>query len=275
MAAATPVETPSPAAPLTEIALPGDANGLVWDAGTLYFADDSTSSLMSWTQQAGFSTVAKLPAEGSKVSFGGLVRQPDGSFVIASFGFGTDGGVIVVDAQHNATMVPNLDKTRRRVGIARAPDGTLYDVYFTVTGKDQDPAHTHKGGVAKLDLAKGETEINTPNLVKPVGIAAGAGVVYVADQGANTIYALRGGTSAPFASGLQSADLLTLLPDGSMVTGGKEGAVSKIGTDGRITIIAQGFDQVRGIAYDPDGKRLILADHSKERPHKLHIVALP
>jgi DNA-binding beta-propeller fold protein YncE len=110
---------------------------------------------------------------------------------------------------------------------------------------------------------------------EPVGVAATAGGVFVADQESNTVYALRAGAVTPFATGLESADLLTVLPDGSLVTGGKAGVVSKIGIDGRVTIVAQGFDQVRGIAYDPDGKRLFVVDHSKATPHRLHIVALP
>ena len=267
--APTPLAAPAPVA--TDIELPGDANGVVWDAAehALYFADDAKASLMRWTQKDGFTVVAALPAPGSKVSFGGLVRQPDGSFVIASFGFGTDGTVLVVDAKHETHEVPNLDKNRRRVGIARGPDGALYVAYFTVIG------HDHKGGLAKLDLAKGETDLAMANLVKPVGVAATAGGVFVADQESNTVYALRAGAVTSYATGLQSADLLTVLPDGSLVTGGKAGVVSKIGIDGRVTIVAQGFDQVRGIAYDPDGKRLFVVDHSKAAPHRLHIVALP
>jgi hypothetical protein len=270
--AAPPVVAAPPVTPqLEDLTLPGDANGLTWDRSerAMYFADDGKASLMRWSQRDGFSVVAPLPAPGSKVSFGGLVRLPDGSFVITSFGFGTDGAILVVDPQHHATEVPNLDKTRRRVGIARAPNGTLYVAYFTITGP-----HEHKGGLAKLDLTGGETDVAVPNLVKPVGVAATAGGVFIADQDTHTIYALRSGAVTPFATGLQSADLLTVLPDGSLVTGGTTGVVSRIGIDGRITIVSQGYDQVRGIAYDPDGKLLFVIDHSKALPHHVHLVPL-
>jgi sugar lactone lactonase YvrE len=268
---APPVAPPVVAAPAVgmDIPLPGGANGLYWDSAdhALYFADDVQTSLMRWAPKDGFTVVAPLPA--GKSSYGGVTRLKDGTFLIASFGFGTDGAVLAVDAKHAVTSVPNLDKLRRRVGITSAPDGTIYDVYFIVNG------HDHTGGLAKLDIATGETDVTMPNLVKPVGVAATANGVYVSDQETNVIYALRGGAISTFASNLQSADLLTVLPDGSLVTGGKTGVVQKVGLDGRVTVVAQGYDQVRGTAYDPDTKRLFVVDHSKDLPHKLHVVIMP
>ena len=271
-------ESPPLAAPVTParadrntIELPGDANGLYWHDGehALYFTDDTHDDLVRWTDRKGVTEIARLPPA-AKVSYGGLVRTGDGSFVIAVFGFGTDGGVIVVDPDHVARAVPNLDKARRRVGIARGADNALYDVYFVVDG------HSHHGGLAKLDPATGETDIAMPGLVKPVGVAADARGVYVSDQEANGIVAWRAGAAAPIASGLPSADLMALLPDGSLVTGGKTGTVSRIAQDGKVTTVVQGLDQVRGLAYDATGKRLFMVEHSKATSnHKLRIVALP
>lgn len=252
------------------IELPGDANGLYWDEAehALYFTDDTHDDLVRWTDHEGVTEVARLPPA-PRVSYGGLVRLGDGSFVIAAFGFGTDGGVVVVDAKHEAHAVPNLDKARRRVGIARGPDNALYDVYFVVDG------HTHHGGLAKLDLAAGETDIAMPGVVKPVGVAADAHAVYVSDQEASSVLALRDGAVATVASGLASADLLALLPDGSLVTGGKTGTISRIAAGGAVTTVAQGLEQVRGLAYDRAGKRLFVVEHSKATSnHKLRIVPL-
>jgi hypothetical protein len=252
------------------IDLPGDANGLYWDAGehALYLTDDTHDTLVQWTDRTGFAQIAQLTATG-KISFGGLARGPDGSFVITSFGFGTDGGVLLVDPAHHVTSVPALDKARRRVGIARGPDNAIYDVYFVAAnGK-------HGGGLARLDPTTGETDVITDGLAKPVGIAVTERGIYVSDQDSNTIYAVRDHALQPFATKLANADLLTVLPDGSLVTGGKSGAVVRVALDGTQTTLASGFEQVRGTAYDAVGKRLFVVEHSKATSnHKLHIVPL-
>jgi hypothetical protein len=270
---AAPPPAPHVAAPgpaRQDLDLPGDANGLYWDAGehTLYFTDATHDTLAAWTDAKGFSEVTQLPP-GPKIELGGLTRLADGTFLVTSFGFGTDGTVFAVSSSHQASAIPKLDKARRRIGVARAPDGAIYVAYFVVDG------HQHTGGVAKLDLQAGETDVVTKGLSKAVGIAANATGVYVSDQETNTIYTVQAGDVKPLATGLPSADLLTVLPDGSLVTGGKTGAVTRIAPDGKQTTIASGFEQVRGTAYDPAGHRLFVVEHSKATSnHKLHILPL-
>jgi sugar lactone lactonase YvrE len=249
--------------------LPGDANGLYWDASehALYATDSAHDTLVKWTDETGFTTIAQLPPS-SNVELGGIARLADGTFAITSFGFGSDGGVIVVAPDHSATAVPNLDKARRRIGITRASDGTLYDAYFVVNG------HEHTGGVAKLDLKTGETDVVTQGLGKAVGVAATAAGMFVSDQEASTIFAIDNGTLKPLATKLPSVDLLTALPDGSLVTGGRTGVVTRIAPDGTQSQIASGFEQVRGTAYDAAGHRLFVVEHSKSGHHILHVLPL-
>ena len=266
---AAPV-TPAPATLRRDIPLPGDANGIYWDATdhTLYLTDATHDTLIAWTDANGFATIAALPPA-DKIELGGITRLADGTFVIASFGFGTDGAVLAVGPDHHATTVPGLDKARRRIGITRAPDGTLYDAYFVVDG------HQHTGGVAKLDLANGESDVVTQGLTKSVGVAATAAGVFVSDQEANTIFAIDNGALKPLATGLPSVDLLTALPDGSLVTGGKTGVVVRVAPDGTQSQVASGFDQVRGTAYDPAGHRLFVVEHGKAGAnHTLHVLPL-
>ncbi len=267
-----PVAPPPPAPPAqTGIDLPGDANGLYWDRTehALYLTDATHDHLVRWTDGGGFAEVATLP-HAAKSELGGLVKLADGRFAITSFGFGSDGGVLVVGTDHQVTSVADLDRTRRRIGIAAAPDGTLYDAYFVVAdGK-------HHGGIAKLDLAHGETDVPASPLAKAVGVAATGDALYVSDQEQGAIYAVRAGATTPVATGLASADLLTVLPGGALVTGGKAGAVTELAPDGKVTTLASGFEQVRGTAYDPDGKRLFFIEHSKATSnHKLHVLPLP
>jgi len=256
--------------------LPGEANGLWWDAptATLYLTDSTHGQIVRWTDHDGFATVATLPPL-AKPQLGALVRLRDGSFVTTSFGFGSDGAVFHTTASGDTTSVPNLDPARRRIGVTQAPDGKLYDAFFLVSGHE----HPSKvaGGVARLDLDKGETDVLTTGLGKAVGVVASSTTLYVSDQEHGAIIAL------PFdaldkpttlASGLASADLLTLLPTGDLVTGGKGGAIVRIDAKGAVTTIEGSLDEVRGTAYDADGKRLFVVEHNKATHPRLRIVAL-
>jgi hypothetical protein len=80
---------------------------------------------------------------------------------------------------------------------------------------------------------------------------------------------------SPVAS-VPKVDLLMMLPGGDLLTGGGS-EISRITQAGTVTALpAVGFEQVRGLAYDPAGKRLFIIDHSATpgRPDRLHIVAL-
>lgn len=249
---------------LADIPLPSAANGLAWDAveKTLYIAADT--KLLAWRRGTELATVAELPSPGAS----GVVRLADGSFLVTIFGMHGGGGVVHVDANHQVTQIPNLDPARHRVGIAVGPDAAIYDAYFTVDGQ-----HHHTGGLAKLDLVKGETEVPLgARLTKVVGVVATKRGVFVSDQEANAIYAA--GNATPIATGLPSADLLAAAPDGTLVTGGANGVVSKIDLDGKVTTLVQGYESARGVAIDPDGKRLFVVEHGKDK-HVLHVVKLP
>jgi sugar lactone lactonase YvrE len=254
------------------IDLPGDGNGVVWDArsSTLYLTDDTHDQLVAWTDAGGFAPVGGFPAA-TKVGLGALVRIADGRFVTTSFGFGTDGAVYTLEDRTAAT-VPNLEPARRRIGLARAPDDKLYVAYFVV-----QPGSKHRGAVARLELSGAETDLEIPGLAKPVGLAATDKLLYIADQerAAIVAYAFETGAVTTVASELPSADLLTLLPNGDLVTGGKKGAVYRVGKTGAVATIASGFEQVRGTAYDPAKKRLFVIEHSVVTSHhKLHVLPL-
>lgn len=252
--------------------LPGDANGIYWDAAkrTLYVTDDTHDQIAAWTDAGGFRAIGSLPAA-PKVGLGGLVELSDGRFVTTSFGFGTEGGVFTL-ADGKPAVVSGLDPARRRIGLAVDRDGVLYDAYFVV-----HPGSKHAGGIARLDLAGHETDLALPDLVKPVGVAVDATTLYISDQERATItaYVLATGAQSTFAKDLPSVDLLTLLPGGDLITGGKRGEVYRIGRDGKVATIAKGFEQVRGTAYDATGGRLFVVEHSAATSrHRLHILPL-
>jgi sugar lactone lactonase YvrE len=196
------------------------------------------------------------------------VRTTDGTFITPSFGFGKDGGVVTLH-DGSATSIAKLDPVRRRIGVAIAPDNAIYVAYFVV---DADKKHT--GGVARLDLAGGETDLDIPDLSKPVGLVATDTTLFIADQNKSTIVAYTFATKAvtTVARDLPGADLLTRLPGGDFVTGGRKGAVYRIDKAGAAKEIASGFAQVRGTAYDPAKKRLFVVEHGDAGHHKLHLL---
>lgn len=256
------------------VALSGGANALWWDAGsaTLYLTDSNTSALLTWTDADGIREASSLPADPAGVSLGGLVRRSDGTLLIASFGFGTHGGLLAV-AGDTASALTGLDPARRRVGLAQDADGALYSAYF-VGGRGKEPA----GGVATLTIAgtiATETEIAS-GFHKAVGLVATQTALFVSDQTDRTIYKIAiPGYAVSRVASVATVDLLAILPGGDLLTGGGP-TISRITQTGEVSTLLAGFEQVRGLAYDEAGRRLFIIDHSLTvgLPDKLRVIHL-
>jgi glucose/arabinose dehydrogenase len=101
--------------------------------------------------------------------------------------------------------------------------------------------------------------------------------VYVSDQSAKTIFkiALPGNTVSTLATGLPAADLLLMLPNGDMLTGGGS-AVTRVSQSGVVSAVpdaGSGYSDVEGMAFDPAGHRLFVIDHSSTAVQDtLHVV---
>jgi hypothetical protein len=272
--AAPVVPAPNVPADVT-IPLSGGANALWWDAAssTLYLTDGNASAVMTWTDGGGLQTAATLPAGSAGVSLGGIVRRSDGTLVVTSFGFGSQGGLLTV-ADGAATALTGLDPARRRVGLAQDASGAIYSAYF-VGRRGVEPV----GGVVSVAIAGAaatETEIAS-GFHKAVGIAATPNAVFVSDQTARAIFriAVPGYAVSQLAS-VPAVDLLAVMPNGDLLTGGGP-TISRITQRGEVTTLpGAGFEQVRGLAYDAAGKRLFAIDHSVTvgQPDKLRILRL-
>jgi hypothetical protein len=272
-----PAAAPEAATPDAAVALAGGANALWWDAAraTLYLTDNNTSALLARTAAGGLQPVATLPAGSAGVSLGGLVRRADGTIIVANFGFGTQGGLFSVAPDHTVTALSGLDSARRRVGLAEQ-GGVLYSAYFV-----GDRGHSAVGGVASVAITGGaatETEIagasTGAGLGKIVGVVATPGAVFVADQTHKAILRIAvPGFAVTRVASVPAADLLAVLPDGSLLTGGGP-TITRITPAGAVsTVPGAPFEQVRGLAYDAAGKRLFVIDHSVTPgiPDKLRI----
>ena len=244
----------------TTVTLDGDPNGLVWDdaAQTLYIADDDNNRILKYTDADGISNVADLPAESGSQGpgLGQLAMAADGSFLVTRFGYGVNGDIAIAKLDGTSSVIPKLDPTKRRIGIAVAPDGTIFDSYFT-KGSSAD-----LGAVAKVTLDGTETEVVT-GLQKPVGLTVIGASLYASDQdlGELLVAPYASPSTATVFAQLPDADIVCAGPDGSIFSGGSDGNVRQISAQGETTVFAGGFQAARGVAYDPTNKRLFVADH--------------
>lgn len=238
----------------------GDPNGLFWDqAGQrLLVADDDGNRILQWTDQHGFELVQNLLASAGKgPGLGQLVMTADGTIFVTRFGHGTTGDVVRVPRASEPEIVPGLDPTRRRIGLAVSSTGQLFDAWFARADDG-----SRQGAISQLEASGGEREV-IAGLTKPIGVLVLAGRLFVSDQDRGQILAApldNPAQTSVFAS-IPGPDLLASGPDGSVFSGSTSGAVYWIDASGVASELAKGFGQVRGVAYDPAQRRLFVADH--------------
>lgn len=258
--------------------LEGDPNGLWWDEGTgiLYIADDNGNRLLRWQAGRFLAPIALPGAPGeSGPGLGQVVARADGTLLVTRFGFGTAGDIVQVSPEGEASVVPGLDPTRRRIGLDEAEDGTLVVAWF-IGGRDD-----RVGGVSALALdGSGERDLVTAGLDKPVGVLARGGRLIIADQAASRIFTtdrVNPGALEALAAP-PSADLLAAGEGGVLFTGGRTGEVFRISPQGGVEVVAAGLQEVRGLAWDRAGQRLFVAEHDPDEgdgvEHRLHILPL-
>lgn len=255
--------------------LDGDPNGLWWDQNseTLLVTDDCESRILEWSDSRGFGTYAELAeASPAGAGLGQLVRVEGGDLVFTRLGFGTEGGVSILPLQGEVRNVPGLDVARRRIGLTKATDGTLYVAWFVSLDTGE-----REGAVGQLSLDGTEREVMT-GLTKPVGVLALDDRLFVSDQDTGQI--LMAPRTDPRAvtvfATVEQPDLLAEGPAGSIFSGSSAGRVYRIDSAGVASEFQSGLRHVRGVAYDPAGQRLFVAEHDPAEAdvaqHALHIL---
>ena len=111
-----------------------------------------------------------------------------------------------------------------------------------------------------------------------MGVLATDADLYIADQDLGQI--LRAPRATPteleVVAEVESPDLIAFGSAGAIFTGTVGGQVVRVDAAGAVSIVAGGFQQVRGVAFDPAGRRLFVADHDLDEAdgveHAIHIV---
>ena len=155
----------------------------------------------------------------ANVTLGQATLLNDGTLPIARFGAPTKpaahGGVVILHPDGKSELVPNLDPTGHRLGIAATVDGVIYDSVFAADGGKP------RGQINKLDPKAGETKV-AEGFGKLIGLAVIDDRLYASDQTAGLIFdapldALPTDASAwhTFAT-LPKPDQICRGPDGSL-----------------------------------------------------------
>ncbi len=267
------------------IAFPsGRPASLWWDekGQVLYAADNEDNRVWTWKDGSEPSVLLQTGAVGDAgepgtALVGQIVKLADGTVVVAHFGkpHGGFGGVAYASPKGTSGVLQNVDGARKHLGLALAPDGTIYGSYFVSSGDGGPPA----GSVTKVDFEHGEMDYAT-GFGKVVGLLVVRGTLYVSDQQAGKIYDWPLNKPAPspgkwpVLASLAKPDLLAAGPDGTVFTGqfeaspdGSPVAVRQIFPDGRVSVVVQAPAVARpsGIAYDAGRRRLFVADRVGDR----------
>lgn len=257
-AAPEPAPTAGSEATPGTIRIDGEPNGLVWDAdrSSLLIADEAHDRIFRWREGTDVELVVELPAA-ERPGLGQPVLLPDGTIVVAQFHSGI---VFRIAPGASPVAIPDLDPTRRRLGLTLGPGGALYAAYF-VHGED----HEHHGAISRIGIDGGELDV-VADLRKPVGVVAGLEVLFFSDQERDEVLGvpLSDLTAPPeILAHVERPDLVTASADGSIFVTSEDGSVARIGPEGTTEVVASGLAAARGVALDETGHRLFVSEHGE------------
>lgn len=256
-----PAPPPNAAQPGTPDCIPidGDPNGLYWDAQSqaLLIADSKGGRILKWTEAGGVVPFVVLPDSAKGGGLGQIVRSAEGDLLVALLGTSSAGGVVRIGPSGEASVVAELAPERRRIGLTVTADGRVFETWFT-----RDEKHEGDGGVSELDVDGGETDL-IAGLKKPVGILALGDTLFVSDQAQGKV--LQAPLADPAAltalASVEQPDLLAAGPGGAIFAGSRKGGVQRIERSGAVSLALPSAQQIRGVAYDPEKRRLFASEH--------------
>jgi sugar lactone lactonase YvrE len=235
--------------------------------GTVFLTDDKTNSILSSAAGGAFEPFAALPAaSGQPSGLSQIALSASGALLVERFGFGSAAAIFEVQGPHSVQALSGIDPSRRRLGLIAIGENKLLSSWFVKTA--DTPA---SGGVSLITYdpathAALERDVLT-GLGKPVGMATRGDTLFVADQARNVILRasltrLPGPLEAGPVAHIDSPDLMAIDSDGALYTHCNKTGLCRIAPDATVSVIANDFQDARGVAIDPARHLLYVVDRA-------------
>lgn len=209
------------------------------------------------------SRISMIDAAGCQSDqLGGIAVCRDGTLYVARLGHGRAGAIFEISRRGDVSQLPGVPADAWRLGVAYdAVEHALYTTRYRKVG-----AAPCAGAIERIDLGTGDVSTVVEGLDKPVGVVKLGSSLLVTDarRGAVPRVDLVAGGAARCVEVVTGVDR----PDSIAICGGAVvlttfcvdhgiGSVRKLWLDGKITTIARGRWEPRGIASD--GERAFVA----------------
>jgi DNA-binding beta-propeller fold protein YncE len=274
--------------PVTAKSTPVDArpNGIALrpSDGTIFITDDKTSTVLSSSHGAAFAAFASIPpAAGQGVSLSQIAFTDSGSLLVERFGFGSASAIFDIRGSGPAVPLAGIDPLRRRLGLTVIGDGKMLSSWFVKAGNAPP-----RGGVSIVTYdpsthAAVERDLLT-GLGKPVGMAVKGDTLFVADQEQNVIVKASLGallsasgpaTSAAIQAHIDGPDLMAIDDGGTLYTKCTPTGLCKVAPDGTVSVIANDFQDARGMAIDAGHHVLYVIDRAHSASGTSYVRTVP
>jgi DNA-binding beta-propeller fold protein YncE len=273
VAALTGCATPPAAGLPQKVAVDALPNGIAVrpDDGAVFITDDRTSSVLasSGNDPTHFAPFAQIPVPaGLGKSLSQLSFARSGALFVERFGFGSAGAIFQVSAGNPVPLV-GPDPARRRLGLVELSPGRLLSTWFIKIGNNPPQ------GALSLVTFDATTHLATERdlivgLGKPVGIAVSGGNVFVSDQANNNIVKASladllnssGPVTPTVFAPIAGPDLMVADATGRLYTKCNKTSLCEIAPDGTVSVLADDFQEARGVAIDPVHHVLVAVDRA-------------
>ena len=237
--------------------------------GAVFITDDRTSSVLASTGGA-FTPYASIPVEaGQGKSLSQLTFARSGTLLVERFGFGTASAIFEITGSGTASALVGPNPARRRLGLVELAPGQLLSTWFVKTGNNPP-----QGGLSLVtyDVATHtatERDLLT-GLGKPVGVAVSGGSVVVSDQANDNIVkaslgellSSAGMVTPTVVARIDNPDLMAVDAQGQLYTKCNKTGLCEIAPDGTVSVLANNFQDARGVAIDATHHVLYAVDRA-------------